>query len=101
MSMPGATSISSKPPRSREDATLGDVEHRLAGLGGVGAAEGDLLDRFDELARPPLPHDAEPTVLDSDLQAAGRERAGEHQLARVLADVDEAARAGELAARTG
>ena len=37
--------------RAPEHAALGDVEHRLAGLGRIGAAEGDLLDRLDELAR--------------------------------------------------
>ncbi len=36
--------------REREDAALGDVEHLLAGLGRVLAAEGDLFDRLDELA---------------------------------------------------
>ena len=55
MSMPGATSISSHALGAEpEDAALGDVEHRLAALGGVGAVEGDLLDRGDELALPAL-----------------------------------------------
>ena len=40
----------------------------------------------------------ESAVLDRDLQPARRERAGEHHLAGVLADVDEPARARELAA---
>ena len=84
--------------RALEDATLGHVEHGLAGLGGVGAAEGDLLDRLDELVRRAFAHDAKRAVLDRDLQAAGGERAGEDQLLRVLGDVDEAAGAGELAA---
>ena len=45
MSMPGATSISSMPRVvSLEHAALGDVEHRLALLGGIRAVERDLLD---------------------------------------------------------
>ena len=55
-------------------------------------------DRVDELALPPLGGDAHAAVLDRDLQPAGREGAGEHQLARVLADVDEAAGAGQARA---
>ena len=78
-----------------EDAALGHVEHRLARLRRVGAAEGDLLDRLHELAAAAFLHDAQLAVVDLDFEAAGGERAGEHHPARVLADVDEAARAGE------
>src|SRR3954447_22911749 len=48
-------------------------------------------------SRPPSLADARPPVLDRDRQPAGREGAGEHHLAGILADVDEPARAGEPA----
>jgi hypothetical protein len=78
-----------------EHAALGDVEHRLAGLDRKLARIGDLLDRLDELAHAPLAHDAQPAVIDGDLEAAGGEGSGEHEARGVLADVDEAAGAGE------
>ena len=53
---------------------------------------------LDELPRSAFLHDPQLAVLDRDFEAAGREGAGEHHRARVLADVDEAAAAGELAA---
>ena len=83
--------------RQPEDAALGDVEHRLSRpRPRMRAVERDLLDRLDELRVLPLGDDPELAVLDPHLEPAGGERAGEHELARVLADVDEAAGAGEL-----
>ena len=73
----------------------------LPGFAGEAAAEGDLLDPFDELARPALVHDAQLPVLDRGHQAAGGEGAGEHHLAGVLADVDEPAGAGQPRRRSG
>ena len=50
MSMPGATSVSSRPSlRQPEHAAFGHVEHRLSALRGVLAAEGPMLDLPDEL----------------------------------------------------
>ena len=46
----------------------------------------------------PSLHDAQAPVLDRDLQPPGREGADEHHLLGVLADVDEAAGAGEARA---
>ena len=51
-----------------------------------------------ELARPAFLDDPELAVLDRDLEAAGGERAGEDDGARILRDVDEAAAAVQLAA---
>jgi hypothetical protein len=84
--------------REREDTALGDVEHRLAFLRRERPAKGHLLYRLDELALPTLDGDADVTVLDRNFQPARSERAGEHQPARVLADVDEPARAGQTRA---
>ncbi len=47
-----------------EHAALGDVQHRLARLGGVGAVERDLLDLAHELARAAFAHDTKRAVLD-------------------------------------
>src|SRR5215207_4283671 len=68
-----------------EHGAFGHVEHALPALLRVAAAEGDLLDRLDELR---------PLAV-----AVGREGAAEHHGLGVLADVDEAARADDAAAR--
>src|SRR5215207_3707600 len=69
----------------RDLGALGHVEDALPALLRVAAAEGDLLDRLDELRPVAVP--------------AGREGAAEHHGLGVLADVDEAARADDAAAR--
>ena len=81
-----------------EDAALRHEQHRLAVLGREPPAEGDVLDRLDELGAAPFLEDRQPPVADLDLQPAGREGADEDELAGVLRDVDEAARAREPAA---
>src|SRR3954470_6224305 len=78
MSIPGATSVSSMPAGVRRNTQRSvTVKHRLAGLGRIGAAERDLLDRLDKLARLSFAHDLQPPVLDCDLQPARRQRTGE------------------------
>src|SRR5438270_1483453 len=62
------------------------------------AAEGTSLDLVDEIARRALLHDLHPSARDGDVQAPAGEGADEDDLLRVLADVDEAARAGKLGA---
>ena len=57
-----------------------------------------MLDLADELLHIAFVDDPQAAVLDRDLQAAGRERADEDDLLGVLADVDEAAGAGETRA---
>ncbi len=54
-----------------------------------------MLDLVDELAHRAFVDDAQEPIADCDLQPARGERPGEYHLARVLADVDEAARAGQ------
>src|SRR5947208_11656543 len=81
--------------RQLEHAAVGDVEDRLAYLGGAGAAEGALFDLIDELRHRWQVVDHDPPVLD-DGSARGQEGAEEEQLLGVLADVDESAAAGEL-----
>ena len=49
-----------------------------------------------EFARPAFLDDPQLAVLDRDFEAAGGERAGEDDRARVLRNVDEAAAAVEL-----
>src|SRR5262249_39122998 len=50
----------------RKDAALGDVKHPLPARGGKGAAEGDVLDRLNKLARPRLFHDRELAVFNRE-----------------------------------
>src|SRR5208282_6209460 len=64
--------------------------------GGVRAAEGHVLDLLDEFSRRALVEDDELLVFNRHAQPAGVESADEYDLLRVLADVDETARAGEL-----
>src|SRR5690554_424077 len=80
-----------------EDTALGDEEHRLAGLLGVAATEGDLIDSLHELAAMPLLLDPDPILLDDHLSAIGK-GAAEHHLAGILADIDESARPDNLVA---
>src|SRR4030095_7358735 len=54
-----------------------------------------MLDLGDELGRRGVAPDPEASALDPDLAVAGAEVADEHDLARALADVDEAAGAGK------
>ena len=82
----------------REHAALGHVEHVLSAPAGVSAAEGDMLDVRHELAVFGLLVDDEPALARADLLAPRAERADEDHLLGVLADVDEAAGAGELGA---
>jgi hypothetical protein len=79
-----------------EHAALGDVQHLLRARGGVGAAEGHVLDLPDEFSRRALVEDNELVVFDRHAQPAGVEGADEYHLLGVLADVDEAAGASEL-----
>ena len=81
-----------------EHAALGDEQHRLPVLGREPPAEGDLLDRVDELRAAPFLEDRQLPLSDLDLQPAGREGADEDQLAGILRDVDEAAGPGEAPA---
>src|SRR6266404_7667141 len=78
-----------------EHATLGDIEDVLVVLGGVLAREGAVLDLVDELLVLAVALDQQLAVEDRDLEVAGRERAYEDDLLRVLADVDEAAGASK------
>src|SRR5205823_11066715 len=64
-----------------EHAALSDVEHRLSPLEGFAAGEGSVLDLAHEFAL-----------------SVRREAADEDHLLRVLADVDEAAGAGQARA---
>ena len=80
----------------REHAALGDVEHRLLARGSIFAAEGAMLDFVDEFRRGAFFQNPELAVLDRHVEVTGVERADEHRLLRVLADVDEAAGAGQL-----
>jgi hypothetical protein len=74
---------------------FGHLEHRLSGGGRVLAAEGALLDIVEELGSGNPVGDDDASV--DDLRAARRhERAEEHHLLGVLADVDEPAASGEL-----
>ena len=57
-----------------------------------------MLDLVDELARLAFADDAQLAVRDGHFQAARRERADEHHRLGVLADVDEAAGAGQARA---
>ena len=77
-----------------EHAPFGHIQHRLTGAGGVFAAEGALLDIAEELGRGGPVGEDQPAVLDP--AAAGyHEGPHEDELLGVLADVDEAARAGQ------
>src|SRR4029453_14304085 len=78
-----------------EHAALRDVQDRLALLGGIRAVERDLLDPAHKLLAVALAHDAKHSIVDRDFKPAGSERTCEHDPARVLADVDKAAGAGE------
>src|SRR5208282_4274672 len=64
--------------------------------GGVRAAEGHVLDLLDKFSRRALVEDDELLVFNRHAQPAGVESTDEYDLLRVLADVDEPARAGEL-----
>ena len=78
-SRPGATSVSSSPSGAEaEHAAVGDVEHGLAAFRREAAAEGAVLDLLHEFRI-----------------AARGEGAEEDDLLGVLADVDEAAGAGQ------
>ncbi len=95
--MPGAISTSSTPSFVRlEHAALGDIEHRLAQFGGIGPVEGNLPHLVDEFARAPFLQNPQAPVLDRHVEPAGGEGADEHQAPGVLADIDEAAAAGQL-----
>ena len=83
--------------RQRKNAALGHVHHRMAPQRRVAAAERAVFHLPHELDAVGLVQDPELSCLDSDLQAAGAEGSDEHNLLRVLADVDEAARPGQLA----
>ena len=99
MSMPGATSISSRPSWSElEHAAFGHVEHRLPAFHRVAAGKRPVLDLTDELLHVAIVDDAQTAVLDRDLEAAGREGADEYHLLGILADVDEAAGARQTRA---
>ena len=82
--------------RELEHAPFGHVEHGLAAAHRDLAAEGLVLDLVHELARLAFGSNAQLPVRDLHFQPAGREGAGVHDLLGVLADVDEAARTGEL-----
>src|SRR5512139_222699 len=74
-----------------ENAALRYVEHGLSSLGGVLAAEGNLLDLLDELSLTALLFDLELAVRHSNLETAGGEGPHENDSFRVLTDVDESA----------
>jgi hypothetical protein len=67
----------------------------------VAAGEGAVLDLGHELARRGVAHDPQPMGLERKLALAGAEAADEDDLARALADVDEAAGAGQARAELG
>ena len=54
-----------------------------------------MFDLVDELLHLAVPLDQQLPVDDRDFEIAGRERAEENDLLRVLADIDEPARAGQ------
>jgi hypothetical protein len=86
-------------PHPPEDAAFGDVVDRLATIVGVLAIEGDLFDLLEELSLLTLLNDAQFAVLDLDFETLAGEGADEDHQAGVLADVDEAAGAGQAAAK--
>ena len=94
MSMPGATSVSSKPSgvRRRTHRSV-TIEHGLAALSGIGAGEGAMLHLGDELADRPLPHDLEAAIANLNLERSRHEGADKNDGLGVLADVDETASA--------
>src|SRR3954452_8319158 len=77
--------------RTAQHAPFRHIEYGLTRLAGVAAAERYLLHSVHELAAAAFLDDTELPVLHPDLQPACGEGSGEHQFARVLADVDEAA----------
>jgi len=83
-----------------EHAALRDIEHRFAAAARDLTREGDVLDRVHELAHLAVAHDLQRAVAAFDVERAGNKHSGEHDLLGVLADIDEAARARELADRT-
>ena len=84
-----------------EYAPLGDVEHVFSLLRGVPPGEGPVADLLDELLVLSVAFDQQLALHDGQLEVARGEGAQEQHLLRVLADVDEAARAGQPRAEPG
>src|SRR6266404_8553724 len=82
-------------PCEPEHAALGDIENVLAVLSGIRAGKGAVLDLVDELLVLAVALDQQLALDHRNLEVARRERAAQHHLLRVLADIDEAAGAGQ------
>ena len=82
-------------PCEPEHAALGDIENVLAVLSGIRAGKGAVLDLADELLVLAIALDQQLALDHRNLEVARCQRAAEHHLLRVLADVDEAAGAGQ------
>ncbi len=78
-----------------EYATLGNVEDRFEGRSRVRAGKRAMLHFLDELPCDAIAVELELAVDDRDLAAARHECADEHDLLRILADVDKATGAGQ------
>src|SRR6185369_1298628 len=76
-------------------AAFGDIQDALAAAAGFPATEGAVLDLTDELAHRAFAGDANLAAFELHRQVASREGADEHHGLGVLADVDEAAGAGQ------
>ena len=94
-STPGAISTTVNPTGSKPDhAALSHVQHVLAVLLRAAPAEGHVLDIRRKFAHLALLDDAQATILDLEVQAAGREVTAKDDGARMGSYVDEAAHPG-------
>ena len=81
-----------------ENTALGNIAHGLALFTGIVPAEGDMLDLRHEFVGFTFLGDLQGAILDGGFESAGREGARKDDFLGVLADVDEAARAGQAGA---
>ena len=82
-----------------KDAALGHVQHALPPLARFTTAEGTVLHRLDELARPALAQHLQISTIDPDLEIVCCEGASKDDHLGVLTDVDKAAGAGQSLAK--
>src|SRR5262249_4379874 len=86
--------------RGLKHGSFGHEQGGAAFPHGEFGAVANLFDRADELPVPAFPDDAQLAVFKAHVQTAGGEGPTEDDLARVLADVDEAADADDLVAKS-